>query len=437
MIRHVQYGIDTLRPWYYPRPETGSTRNFAVRFRAQFANKADYLRSIWLPRLGSDHYTVKSFQYSFPKLPKNATKAQICDFLHRLCRHGVGYGVYVPPFATMTHANHTGLWYPDLPIHCRDHWEFYDQVLHQALTSSSANLNDSDLTRPLLSEFSGYQIIWLLAHLAGHPGVAYTLEQISMPRQRRDLSLHDYMQQWTHFLHLEHTRGVAYSDVYFVETWLEHLHSTLNDTVKPLILGLLRDCPRNEPVPIHFSPEHLLSFICSRMRSVGIYNLSPLTTPAMLTSSSRRPNHGNSPAPIRQLTDGSSFVDVRLIDEELPADIFASVCSLMASGSTRTCDLCQESTHMVASCPILHRVLPDPDKARRLLSLLQSQASSRGGHTTPRSGNDRARTPPVSNRGRGPTAPQRAIDQGDDTDEDIDPGSLTDGETDDPPTDFH
>ena len=425
MVRDVPHGINTLRPWRYPRPETGTIRNFAVRFRAQFSNKDDYPRAIALPRLGSEHCAVKSYLCTFPKLPKSASKAQICDFLHRICRHGTGFAVYVPPFATMTHENHTGLWYNDLPDHCRVHWEFYDQTLHQALAGSAASLYDTDSTKHLVAEFSGYQILWLLANIAGHPGVSISVMQPSMPRQKRDMTFHDYMQEWSHFLHLEHCRGIAYSDVYFVETWLERLHPAFDDTLKPLILGFLRDCTRNEPVPIHFSPEHLLTHICSRAISIGITTLTPLSSPSSL-STSRRPT-SNPSAPTRQIE--TTIQDVRLLHDELPNDIYASICSLMASSATRTCDLCQATDHMVASCPILHRVISDSDKTRRLLSALERGRASRGGSTNSSMNNSpssRARTPPTNNR----SSMLRQLSDDNDTDDDATLCQLADDEAD-------
>ena len=420
LVHDALSNVDTLRPWRYPRPETGSLRNHAVRFRAQFANKPDYLRAIWYHRLGTAHYTVKTYLHTFPKLPKNATKAQICDFLHRVCRHSVGFAVYVPPFATMVHDHHFGLWYADLPPHSRDYWEFYDQVLHQALTSNSAGLSDSDLTRHLTSEFSGYQIIWLLANVADHPGVSLSSNYPTMPAQRRETSFHGYMQLWSHFLHLEHCRGIAYSDVFFVESWLLRLHSTFDHTLKPFILALLRDCPLDRPLPIHFTPEHLPTFICSRAISIGLRDLKPDTTPTSLRPASRS-------APTRMLTD-SELVDVRLLDDQLPEDIFALVCSIMASGP-RSCDVCSSSDHLLASCPVLRRILSDPVKARRLLAAVQDARSSRGGSPTqtsrPSRASPRARTPPRNNR----SAPTRALDlDADDTDEDATVCQLTDDE---------
>ena len=421
LVRDALANVDTLRPWRYPRPETGSMRNHAVRFRAQFANKPDYLRAIWYARLGTEHYTVKTYLYTFPKLPKRATKAQICDFLHRVCRHSVGFAVYVPPFATMVHDHHFGLWYPDLPGHARDYWEFYDQVLHQALTGRAADLSESELTRHLTSEFSGYQILWLLANIAGHPGVSISAPYPTMPTQRRDASFHDYMQLWHHFLHLEHCRGIAYSDVFFVESWLSRLHPVFDNTVKPLILALLRDCPVNRPLPIHFTPEHLAIYICERATSIGMRDLKPDTSPAAL-----RPVSRPSSAPTRLLDNAAAdYQDVRLLADDLPDDIFAQVCSLMANNHSRTCDICSATDHLLASCPVLRRVLSDPLKARRLLTAVETAHSNRGGPAQTSRAGPRVRTPPRSNR----TAPTRAMDLDDAaTDQDATACQLTDDE---------
>ena len=55
------------------------------------------------------------------------------------------------------------------PTHSLDQWEYYDNALFQALTMSGTGLGDSELTKPLLYETSGYQILWRLAYVAKHP----------------------------------------------------------------------------------------------------------------------------------------------------------------------------------------------------------------------------------------------------------------------------
>ena len=63
------------------------------------------------------------------------------------------------------------------------------------------------------------------------------------------------------------------------------LYSTCNDSLKLFIFSLLRDCPLNEPVPIHFSPEHLINYVMAHASSIGLYNLKASTTPTFNASS--------------------------------------------------------------------------------------------------------------------------------------------------------
>ena len=84
---------------------------------------------------------------------------------------------------------------------------------------------------------------------------------------------------------------------------------------------------------------------------------------------------------------------------------------------------------MVASCPILHRVISDSDKTRRLLSALERGRTSRGGSTNSSMNNSpssRARTPPTNNR----SSMLRQLSDDNDTDDDATLCQLTDDEAD-------
>lgn len=342
-----------------------------------------------------------------------------------------------------------GSWFPDTPDHCKNGLGFYDLALQQALTSSTANLSDTDFLRHVLVESSGYQILWLLAHAAGHPALSTQSFNMSFPRQKT-LSFHEYTQEWLYFFHLEHCRGVTYSDIYFVEQWLEHL-SRVFDPIKQLGLAMLRDCFPNQPLPIHMSPEHIVLYLCERAKTIGISNLTPQTTSATYTeakASRRSTASSTSPATVRQLGSSSLSepIDVRLLDH-FPDELMADVCSLVANSSNQTCDLCNSTSHLVAACPVLAKVIADPYKTRRLISTLEQNRSSRGGYPptpaprthnpTPRRPPPRARTPLSSNRSTerpSAPAPMRAMRyyQDEDTDDDATIAQLTD---DDMPTD--
>ena len=61
MVRDRVHSMNTLQPWLYLRPETGSQLNHAVRFRAHFSSRNEHIRAIWYPRLGTDQCSVKAF----------------------------------------------------------------------------------------------------------------------------------------------------------------------------------------------------------------------------------------------------------------------------------------------------------------------------------------------------------------------------------------
>ena len=420
----------TIKPWYFPRPEVASTINHGVRFKTFVSTRHAYMRAIATPRLGTETMSLKSFLYGFPKLTKSATKADIFDFLSSATRYCMGSGVYVPPPHTMVATSNQGEWYPSLPRHCHDNWEYYDNALYQALTMSSTNLGESDLTKPLLYESSGYQIIWRLAYVADHPRLVENHVDFSMPVQKSSESLLQYRQQWVYYLHMQYLRGVFLSDRYFVESFLRNLHGAYNSTIKPLLLHFVRRIPVDVPVPHYFYPANILSYLASSAANVGAHGITPLQTPKEFAESRRRPQA----APIRSIQQSSpsddTVVDIRQItDGTVDDDLFLAICSL-AAANPRTCDVCGAYDHIVATCPRLRQLLSDPAKAKRLLSIIEQRHSSRGGpisasvpSTTPSPSQSRARTPPTSNR----SATIRQL-QADDTDEDVASATFTDEE---------
>ena len=85
---------------------------------------------------------------------------------------------------------------------------------------SGTGLGDSDLTKPLLCETSGYQILWCLAHVAEHPRLVESHIDIAMPEQKSGDSLLQCRQNWTYYLHMMCLRGVFLSDRYFMECFM-------------------------------------------------------------------------------------------------------------------------------------------------------------------------------------------------------------------------
>ena len=435
LSRHVIVRTKTVGPWIFPRPETGSRINYGVQFHCFLCDKASYLASISSPRLGSPTYSMKEFLYSFPRLPESAEPSHIFDFLNNVVRYCVGASVYVPPLHTLTFSTHTGLWYSDLPAHCINSWDYYDQALQQALQCKTTNLVGSDLTRHLCHAIGGYYILRELAMIAGHPALATQSIDIAMPRQKSNMSLTSYQSQWNYYLHMLFLRGIFLSDRYFLESFVQHLHSVFNSNAKPLMLTFIRDLPRDTYVPLHFHPSHLVSYLCQAVQSIGMRGLTPTTTPRDYANSRSRPSPSSrslppSSHPVRQVVDSPDILDLRQLDT-LDDDLYLTICSLMQT--SRSCDLCSSSDHLIARCPKALAIAQDPQKARRLQHLLESAATSRGGTPSPSSSSrpglppreaptarsHGARTPPASNSLRSLATPAA-----DDTDEDATIASL-------------
>ena len=426
-----------LRPWIFLRPETGSTLNFPVRQLSYLRVKGPYLDSIWEARLGTDGYSTKTFTYGFPRLAKDATQADLCNFLVRVTNHCQGYGVYVPPFHTMEFHNHTGYWYDDLPDHCRSKWGFYDETLRQALTSSYAALGDNNLTRHLLTQTSGYQIIWRIAAIAGHPALQTGTVTNSMPRQSSKMTFKEYMDRWLHYIHIQFVQGIFINERYFLEQFFDRLHSTFNNTLKPLFLSLIRDIPLNTAVPVHFTPDRLIDHIQQKGYHIGITTISHDSIPddfrTSKTSSSSRLDRSTSKSSldrssktmnVLETTDLPSdptddAFDLRLL-ATTPEDIVLQISSLVAANvaaNRRCCDLCGSDSHLIAACPMLKKVIQDPVKARRLLDTVKQAVDSGGGNNN----SSRSRPPSLN-----PSRTRNVRQVLDDTDEDTIDGRLTD-----------
>ena len=427
----VVLDTQTISPWAFPRMETGSSYNFGVRLDLFLSPKAQFLASLAERRLGTDLYPIKTFHQSFPALADNATRSDLLSFLNNVCRYCSTASVYVPPLATMTITHVRGLWYDDLPPHCIAHWHFYSSVLRQALISKYTNLRYCPLVTHLLHEPDGYTILRGIAVAAGHPTLSHTPSTPREPRQKPSESLIDYRQRWLYFLLIQSLHGVFYSDRWFLETFFTNLHSSF-DRLKGYLLNNSRDLPLNTPVPFHYQPHELVTFICDTAPRVGFSNLTPQSLPTDLkpgSSSFKSPSKSASSTPVRQVD--ASFDLRQILDDD---DTILYINELLSHNTTKTCDYCGSVDHLLNACPKLKDIVSDPNKLRRLNGFLRNALQSRGGN-----GNfSRSGTPPASNRS---IRSLNADLDGDDTDDDAAITRLdTDGDTDtdtDAGGDFH
>ena len=427
----VSENTRTITPWEFHRHEVKSDLNHGIPFQCFVISKRNYIAGLDPARLGTDGYTLKNFMYSFPKLQHNASNAEIFGFLARVSRYCLGNAVYAPPPHTMHADCHRGRWYPDLPGHCRHQWAFYDNALFQALTSKSTGLADTPSVAYTVYETGGYQILWKMAHAAGHPRLNVMTLYPMMPVQRSSTSFIVYRQEWEYYLQLRSISGTFLSDRFFLESFITNMSGTYNSSLKPLMFHLLRRFPVNDPVSTDFWPENILSYMMSVAKVQGISDLDPIQTPRDFAER-RRPSPRSTPT-IRSLGSES--------DPALAEECFMLVCALTAS-NPRTCDLCGKEDHLCMQCPRYAALMRDPYAAKRLLQSLSNlrnrqddttstaTTTASTGSSTPSArryqDNTGRRTPPSSNRSR-TGIPMRGL-EGEDTDEDVSISRLTDDE---------
>jgi hypothetical protein len=428
----------TIRPWLYPRSETGSSINYPVSFKTLLFSRDEFVSHFEHPIIGTDWgMSVKEFSFGFPSLPKEATKSEIFEYLSQVCRYALGGAVYVPPIHTYVETSEFGAWWDYVPDIYKERLQYYDVLLRNLLVSKQAYIIGTPSLAHLVKETSGYRILWWMAYHAGHPALVPGFSDVLVPTQGKDESLTDYMQKWQHYLHVECIQGTFLSDRYFLETFVRGMNSVYNGNLKAFLYHSVRRVPVNSPVPAYYSPKNLLEYIRTLAVNIGLHNLELTQTPKEFADERRRPSTRS-----RHTSDNStlssrssSTATIRAVEVDfLEDDDLVTIYSLMASNTTRKCDLCESPDHLIAKCPQIETYRRDPHKLRRLLRALQDartpdDASKKTGTTNSSSApsNDtRSRTPTRSNASRA-TVNQLT---GDDTDDDVTISQLSDGGTD-------
>ncbi|MEA3642634.1 MAG: hypothetical protein VBE63_22220, partial [Lamprobacter sp.] len=344
-----------------------------------------------------------------------------------------------------------GQLYDLLPRHCKDYWQYYDSAIRQALLSKHVGLEHSELTKPAAYERSGYQMLWRLAYIAGHPRLSENFVDPGLPRQKSTIDLMEYRAEWFTRLHLHYYQGTFLSDRYFAETFVKNMSSAMNG-VKAHIHAQIRRVPISMPLPMMFQPENIVSFICTTVRLIGVDDLTPLTTPRDFmdshsrsrrktessNSSSSNRSSSTSTRNVRQVDNPEEEIrsmDIRQTDAfwSLDEDVQLSVHSLAAATHNQLqCHGCG-GPHPFVQCPKLKTlVTTNPTAAKRMIDVIRnalgfsntetdssSTRTQRSLRTEPRSSarsnnRSRDRTPPSSNR-----RPVRQLQDGSDTDDDV------------------
>jgi hypothetical protein len=129
-----------------------------------------------------------------------------------------------------------------LPTHCTEHWAHCDSSIRQALLGKHVRLDCSDISKPVMHERSGCQMLWRLAHLAGHPRLSENFVDPGSPHQRSSMELIMCGSEWITRLHLHYYQGTFLSDRYFAETFVTNMSAAMN-ALKAHIHAQIRRVP--------------------------------------------------------------------------------------------------------------------------------------------------------------------------------------------------
>lgn len=412
----------TIRPWLFPRPEMRSRLNHGTRFNCFTMARRPFLANFGRMSQLADSGRYKSFMYSFPKLPPDATPSDMLFFLSSVSSFAAPYGVYVPPPFTLDVHSPLGRWWPDVDPLYTNQADYYDNVLYQALTQKAVGLLNTPEIAHIYYEGSGYRMLYRIAYYGGHPILNRRSNAVAIPRQKSDMSLIAYRKAWEHFLQVYLFMGVVYSDRYFVECFAENLHSMYSKNLCPYLITQVRRLPVNEAVPRDFTPLQIVEYMGSLCQQVGVASLQPMATPRELLAREPRRSPRPSSGPPRPR---ERPLETRELDFLSNEDLLF-VHQLATSG--RKCDLCRDPDHYLRECPHLASLRDDAGACRRIFSAIRdivdnsssrrSDPRSRGGYNNSRGRRPPARprddTPPASNR-TPPDLPTRQIDEDADT----------------------
>ena len=198
--------------------------------------------------------------------------------------------------------------------------------------------------------------------------------------------------------------GRFFSDRYFVEKWIENMYSQWS--LKIYLRSAIRDVHLNFPVPDYYWPDRIAGFIQESAREIQV-DLDLLAAPSESRLPSSRHNSTDALA-IR----ATGLEDV---DEE-----FVLLVAQINAHSPRVCDLCHQSDHLVAQCPMITKL--NLQAAKRILNIVLNRGKSHPYPSPSPSPRADDATAPTSNRPcTNPFLPIAQITgNGDDTAEDTD-----------------
>jgi len=385
----------TVLPWTVPNNLDGITIAFPVKQNVLHFD-TELLQAYYTS--GRMPNTVR-FKKDFPQFGQNYSKDQykthLLQFIDNVCESGREHGVYVCPSQMHLEGDVYGYLFYQLPLSVQ-HTNMVQSgpaLLQKLKAKETGLLAYPELSDELAGCTDGYQAMYRLAVMAGHPRLTGDHMQPSAPKQKKDEAFSAFFYRCCHYLKTLSYYGMIMSDRRFIRLLFENCHDSVRSWLRPFLREELMRGHLNEPLPSRLSPEFLLQKLRSEAQRDRV--LSLITSPP---SSNRTTSLNHLNAAIHRLTsydaetsDSDSDVD----DDGCPGLLAASSTSTDASdvdvllcqltnaimsskkntgSNPRSCFLCGSEKHLVGDdCPKIKWLKENSYARRAVLRVLDKK----------------------------------------------------------------
>ena len=231
--QYVDPATNRIAPWLGHKPDEGEVLVQPLPSSGIFPNRQEFF----------DHLVTRPYQRAtcekqllktMPALimPKDANvKDYVLNWLEFAIHKFVSEGLYAPPLHTLLSGKPLGVWFDYLPegmkpIVLGEHSTVIQECIR---TSKCGIMSNAELSQHFTHATNGYEMLYTLAMIGGHPRLQNTSVFLAPPRQLKDDTLQDYVLKWKNFLHKSYMMGTHYSQYFWLHTLVDNMQPFFKD----------------------------------------------------------------------------------------------------------------------------------------------------------------------------------------------------------------
>ena len=259
----------------------------------------------------------------------------------RFSLHGTLHGVYIPPWESMDRNKIYGSWFQ----------QFTHEKQRQIRTTMSGLIKsvlnmkgvlpaDSPELSYALTGKDGYHILYGMMRKY-HPRLTTQHLTIQIPQQRKNESIHQYLDRMRAFQRQESVYQRPWQERDLVSTALENLLPTIRHAVKPFIHPQLQNIPAGAPLPASLQIDQLSITIEEALRLTG----SDRTSSAIAKNTETAVIHSIDES---YFSSAESLKDETNVEEDM--DLVLHALSNRAARTPKQCAICDATSHSTDKC---------------------------------------------------------------------------------------